>query len=208
MLFTYSSGEPIQIEGLEWFQKVPANRSERNVPKCYQSLAPFLLDSLPRRAQHPTYMKIELKHEKGLQFVSTVRERHHFNLDTPNAPGTDTGATPKEMLLAAVAGCSAMDVVSLLGKYKVPYHSLNVSASAETTDTQPKVFTQIDLLFEINADENAAPDRFIESIEKSLTLYCGVSAMVNSISPIFYTLRLNGEIQGRGRAKFTVDKTS
>jgi putative redox protein len=146
-------------------------------------------------------MRVVLKHEGGIGFRASVRG-HEFMLDTPQAGyGQDRGPTPKEYLLAAVAGCSGMDVASLLGKRKVAFESLEVVCEGETVDRHPKVFHELNLIFSLRG-ESTPLDEVIRAVDESLTRYCGVSANLTGVTAIFYTVILNGETQYRGQARF------
>lgn len=149
-------------------------------------------------------MKANLEWKEAMTFEAKVRQ-HTFTLDTPHLGGKDQGATPKEFLISAILGCSGMDVVALLKKYKIPMKSLKLSGNAETRESHPKIFPQIDIVFDVTVDlsnrETELP-KIIEAVELSMTKFCGVSAMVAPTSPIFYSVVVNGEIEGRGQAKF------
>lgn len=147
-------------------------------------------------------MQAKIVQKQGYSFETDIRG-HRFPLDIPKTQqGGDTGPTPKEWLLASIGGCSAMDVVAFLGKHKIAYDSIAVTANADTTTTQPKVFTSVNVTYEIGAkDPNI--EKIIEAVRQSMTLYCGVSAMIAVSCPIFYTVLINGEIEARDQADFT-----
>lgn len=126
-------------------------------------------------------------------------------LDSGSRPGYDSqGMTPKQALMAAIIGCSAMDIVGWMNKKKVPYESFKVSGGSEQTTTHPKVFVEAEIVFDIEGsqiNESHLPI-IVEAADLSMTKYCGVSAMVSKVVPLFYTVRINGEIEYRGQAKF------
>jgi putative redox protein len=147
-------------------------------------------------------MRAELRYlGKGLELEARLRG-HRITLDSAASPGSaDRGPSPKELLLASILGCTAMDVVSHLRKHRVTPASVEVSAEAEQTDAHPRVFRQVDLVYDFTGED--LPLEVLEAaVRESLTLYCGVSAMVAPVSPIFYALRVNGEIEARGQARF------
>ena len=150
-------------------------------------------------------MRVVLKHEGGIGFRAKVRG-HEFVLDSPAATsagiGQDRGPTPKELLLTAIAGCSAMDVASILGKRKVAFDSLEVTCEADTGERHPRVFHEANLVFDVRGSDVPLA-RVIEAVDQSLTLYCGVSANVARTTAIYYTIVLNGETQFRGQADFS-----
>ncbi|OIR08288.1 hypothetical protein GALL_94560 [mine drainage metagenome] len=97
--------------------------------------------------------------------------------------------SPKQLLLASLCGCSGMDVVSILDKMKVKYSKIEISAEAEQTDTQPKVFIDVKMIYK--ADVNIADiDKLNRAVELSHEKYCGVSAMLKKHCDITYKVEL------------------
>lgn len=149
-------------------------------------------------------MKATLAWKESMTFEAKVRE-HAFTLDSTHFGGKDRGPSPKETLIASVLGCAGMDVVTLLKKYRIDLKSFALTGNAESRELHPKVFPQIDVVFDLRVelkDPEGDLPKVLEAVELSMTKYCGVSAMVAPTSPIFYTVIVNGEIEGRGRAKF------
>lgn len=128
---------------------------------------------------------------------------HQFVLDTKPPLSKDLGPSPKEMLLASIAGCSGIDVASLLKKYRQSPTSLNITASAEARQEHPRIFGRIDLLFAFEGQELDS-EKISEAVRLSMTQYCGVSAMVFQTSPIFYLVLLNGRQVAEGKAQFAI----
>jgi putative redox protein len=66
---------------------------------------------------------------------------HTLVLDAiPEVGGENRGPRPKPLMLAALAGCTAMDVISILKKMRVPVEKFNVRAQGDLTDEHPKHF--------------------------------------------------------------------
>ena len=102
---------------------------------------------------------------------------HAISIDADAAVGGhDLGPRPKGLLLTALAGCTAMDVISILRKMRLEPKSLQVEADAEVADEHPKTFTHITLTYRLRGDLPR------EKVEKAVSLsqdrYCGVSAMI------------------------------
>lgn len=138
---------------------------------------------------------------QGIGFEVQVRDHHQFTDGKKEFGGKDRGPNPKEYVLAGLCGCSGMDVVSLLKKYKVFYDAFDVSAEADLTSMHPIVFSEIHLYFKISGPsvDNAL---FQKAVDLSMTKYCGVSAMLSKAVKIQYHVIGNGvEIQ-TGIAKF------
>lgn len=140
-----------------------------------------------------------------MAFESQIRG-HESMMDAKSEHGGENqGPSPKELLLASIIGCTAMDVVSLMTKMRVEFESFSVQAEADTTEDYPKVFKQVNLVYRING---TAPDlaKVKKSVDLSLTQYCGVSAMISKVSPIVYTITINGENAAEGKADFWSEK--
>jgi putative redox protein len=119
-------------------------------------------------------------------------ENQHFLATTPSgfAVPFDCGREgksapgPMEMLLAALGACTATDVVSILEKKRQKADSLEVLVSGERGDTEPKVWTKIEMVYRLRGkvDEKAVRD----AIELSQTKYCSVAAMLGKVAAITY----------------------
>lgn len=128
--------------------------------------------------------------------------RHHEMLMDTKAPvGSDLANSPKEAVLGAICGCSGMDVVSLLRKGKQTAEVFKIDAHADLTEGHPAIFKQVHLVYKAAGAELTA-DVLLDAVTKSMTLYCGVSAMIAKSCPISYDVELNGAKIGSGVAKF------
>ncbi|MBI3541876.1 MAG: OsmC family protein [Deltaproteobacteria bacterium] len=127
---------------------------------------------------------------------------HQIHMDTKPPIGTDTAMTPKQLVLAGISGCTSMDVVALLKKYKQPLEALVVEVDASQTEGgYPQVFKEVKLVFRFKGALDEA--KVLEAVRLSQTKYCGVSAMLAKAVPITYTVDLNGKNVGSGRADFS-----
>ena len=144
-------------------------------------------------------MKVNCQWQEGLAFTAQLG-RHSVRMDTRPPLGQDSGPSPKQLLLAAIAGCTAMDVVSLLRKHKQPLESLTVDTEADVTSGQPAVFQEVKLRFRIVGKVDR--EQAISAVELSQSKYCGVSAMVSKVSPLTYVIEINEEEVYRGHANF------
>jgi putative redox protein len=99
------------------------------------------------------------------------------------------GLSPKALLLAGLAGCSAVDVVEILHKMRVHFTSLQVLSEAEQTEEHPRVFKDITLTFIINAASTEL-DKIQKAVDLSMDKYCGVAAMLRKNSAIHATVQL------------------
>lgn len=145
-------------------------------------------------------MKLECSWNEKMKFTAQA-DQHSVAMDSKPPFGDNSALSPKQLLLAGICGCTAMDVVSLLKKYKQPLESFHVDADAPTTEGgYPVIFKEVKLVFKLTGQLDA--ERVLESIKLSQTKFCGVSAMVSKAVPINYTVELNGNQIGAGRAEF------
>jgi putative redox protein len=135
-------------------------------------------------------MKVTTNWVSHLAFDVTADTGQTLRLDTTVENGSlGSGMNPKKMILGALCGCSGIDVVEILNKMKVPFTSLSIEASAEQTDTVPKVFSVIHMTYKADVSE-AHLDQLKRAVSLSQEKYCGVSAMIAKTCPIHYTVEL------------------
>jgi putative redox protein len=97
--------------------------------------------------------------------------------------GANDGFKPLELMAMSVAGCTAMDVISILLKKKQEVTSFQVNVTANQASEFPKVFTHVVISYQItghSVDEAAV----LRSIELSATKYCPAQAMLGKVVPM------------------------
>ena len=112
---------------------------------------------------------------------------HTIRMDTMPEMGDDSGPSPKQLVLAGLAGCTGMDVASLLKKMRVEYDSFEIYTEADLTEEHPKVFSEIRLVYRFTG-ENIDKAKVEKAVNLSKDRYCGVSAMLKKNSPILYSI--------------------
>lgn len=118
-----------------------------------------------------------------MSFESII-DGHSIFLDAKKENGgEDKGPSPKKLLLSTLAGCTGMDVVSLLHKMRVEFSDFEIITDADLTEEHPKVFTHIDLIYRIRVKAEDH-DKVQKAIKLSEEKYCGISAMLKKNSPI------------------------
>lgn len=136
-------------------------------------------------------METTTKWVNTLAFDS-VSGNHVARMDTTTAGGgSDSGMSPKKMLLGALSTCSGMDVVNILNKMKVPFTLLEIVASAEQTEEEPKVFKDISLVYKTDVDKSFA-DKMERAVDLSQNKYCGIAAMLRKHCEISHTIEYVG----------------
>ena len=125
------------------------------------------------------------RQESGMRFSVTTGSGHRLVVD--DAAG-DAGPRPAELLMAAQAGCTAMDVASILRKKRQEATRYEVAVSGESAEDHPRVFTSITVEHRVEGAVEAEALR--RSIELSSTRYCPVSAMLSASVRIEHRYRL------------------
>ena len=101
----------------------------------------------------------------------------------------EDGFGAKALVLSAIAACSGIDIVDILGKMRVQFSDLEIETEAEQTEEHPKVFKDIFVTYKLKTDLSNE-DKVKKAIDLSLDKYCGVSAMLRKNSPIHYKLQI------------------
>lgn len=119
-------------------------------------------------------MKSKVVFQEGMAFDVELNG-HHFTIDAAEkVGGKDKGPQPKGLVLSALGGCTAMDVVSIMRKKKVDFDRFEVEVLGETADDYPMEFVSIKVIYHVwgsDIDKKAVE----RSVELSETKYCGVS---------------------------------
>ena len=102
---------------------------------------------------------------------------HKLIMDAPEpAGGKDLGPSPKKLQLAALSGCTGMDIVSILKKMRVTFKALDIEVQGDLTDEHPKQYSKMHVIYTFTGK-----DLSIEKIEKAVKMseetYCGVGAL-------------------------------
>ncbi len=118
---------------------------------------------------------------------------HDLAMDAGDPDGLDSAARPTEALLAALAGCTSMDVASILRKKRQSPISYQIHVRGQKSVEHPQVFTHVVVEHRVSGAVEAEALR--RSIELSATRYCPVSAMLSKAVTIEhrYRLRRDGE---------------
>ena len=133
-----------------------------------------------------------------LSFTGSAESGFNLPLDGyTSVGGRGDGFRPMEMFAIGLAGCTAMDVISILTKKRQDVTGFEVQTHIDRAETHPKVFTHAVIEYFVtghNVDEAAV----VRSIELSATAYCPAQAMLGQIMPIELVYHIY-EDQGDGR---------
>ncbi|MBW1880828.1 MAG: OsmC family protein [Deltaproteobacteria bacterium] len=107
--------------------------------------------------------------------------------------GQGLGPKPKGLVLTALVGCTAMDVISILRKMRVEVDGFEVEADASVAEEHPQTFTEITVTYRFEGTD--LPEaRLRRAIELSEDKYCGVSAMLRASASLRHQIVVNGEV--------------
>ncbi len=130
--------------------------------------------------------KIETIHKEGMAF-STDMQGHEIMIDAEEQfGGNGKGPRPKALLLKSLAGCTGMDVVSLLRKMRVEFSDFAIEVSGELTDEHPKYYHTITLEYRVKLADEKDQAKFEKAVNLSQDRYCGVSAMLSKAAELKY----------------------
>ena len=102
---------------------------------------------------------------------------HKIVLDAAEPVGGENrGPRPKPLMLTALAGCTGMDVVSILKKMRVQVEDFSVSVEGDLTDEHPKQYYKMNVIYEFKG-KDLPLDKLKKAVSLSEENYCGVSAM-------------------------------
>ncbi len=101
------------------------------------------------------------------------------------------GASPMELVLMALCGCTAIDIVSILRKKREPFTALTVSAAAEQAENPPRVFSSVKLIYRVSGP--VSHKAMQDAVRLSETKYCSVAAMISKTAEIEYVIEYAGE---------------
>jgi putative redox protein len=132
---------------------------------------------------------LELNFLGGMAFETEING-HKLYIDADESVGgKNSGPRPKVMMMLALAGCTGMDVVSILRKMRVEYDSLTIGIEAELDDEFPKPYTYMKVIYKFKGK-----DLSLEKIQKAVDLskerYCGVSANYKDSFPVEHEIRI------------------
>jgi putative redox protein len=127
---------------------------------------------------------------EGMAFETEVNG-HKLYLDAnEEVGGKNRGPRPKPFMMVALAGCTGMDVVSILKKMRVEFDSFSIGIESELTEEHPKKFASMKIIYSFKG-KNLSEDKLKKAIELSQDRYCGVSANYRDAMKLDYEIRIN-----------------
>jgi putative redox protein len=131
-----------------------------------------------------------IKQVQGTTLVARGDTNHWVVMDgSPTFGGSSAGSSPKELLLMALGGCTANDVIPILKKKRVPLHNLEVHVTGNTREEHPQTFDDVHIEYVFYGEEMDPAD-LERAIELSMTKYCSISAMLRASTTLTHSYRI------------------
>ncbi|OYY54972.1 MAG: peroxiredoxin [Halothiobacillus sp. 28-55-5] len=132
-------------------------------------------------------MKARVKWVEGMAFMAESDSGHGVMIDgAPDIGGRNLGVRPMEMVLMGLGGCTAIDVMVILGKQRQPVEDCWIELDADRSDVDaPKVFTKIHLHYVVKG-AGLDSKQVERAVKLSADKYCSVSAMLKEKVEISY----------------------
>lgn len=122
--------------------------------------------------------------KQNLQFESDNPSGHKVLIDTSvENGGQNSGLAPKAMMLSSLAGCSGLDVVSILAKMKVQVADFKIITTGELTEEHPKYYHSVQVIYQFFGNE-LPQDKLKKAVDLSVEKYCGVMEMFRKFAKI------------------------
>lgn len=118
------------------------------------------------------------------QFKSDNPSGYEFTMfDKSQDNGDVVGFAPKALMLSSLAGCSGLDVVSLLEKMRAEVANFKIEVTAELTDEHPKFYNKVKVDYHFT-DSELQPEKIQKAVNLSVTKYCGVMEMFRQFAEV------------------------
>src|SRR5699024_8279626 len=132
-------------------------------------------------------LKARIHWKDSMAFSGTTPSGHNLVMDAgADIGGKDTGPRPPELLLFGVAGCTGIDIVSILKKMRYEPDKCHMTVEGERAEEHPKEFTKIHIHYVLEGD--LPEDKVVRAIELSKDKYCTVAHSLKAEITAAYTI--------------------
>ncbi|MFL6559861.1 MAG: OsmC family protein [Bacillus sp. (in: firmicutes)] len=132
-------------------------------------------------------MEITINWKEKMAFLGVTPTGHQFIMDAaPEVGGENLGPRPMELLLQAVAGCTGIDIISILQKMRLNPTAFQMDVKGERAEEHPKRFTTINIHYAL--DGELPEDKVVRAIQLSKDKYCSVSHSLNAEITVSYSI--------------------
>jgi putative redox protein len=138
-------------------------------------------------------MDARVEWKDGMAFEAHLDE-FHFTIDADEQfGGLNKGPQPKGLTLVSLAGCTAMDVISILQKMRVKVDAFEVATDAVIEKDYPKRILEVVIKYSFKG-ENVPLDKVKHAIELSLENYCGITATLRPSVKLTHQIIINDQV--------------
>jgi putative redox protein len=127
--------------------------------------------------------KITTNWKGNMLFDSDNPSGYHVLMDTDVEGKTREGLSPKALMLSSLAGCSGLDVVSILDKMKIDTYDLKMEVEGLLTDEHPKYYHTVILDYHFTG-KDLNEEKINRAVQLSIEKYCGVMEMFRRFSEV------------------------
>jgi len=140
----------------------------------------------------PSGMSLTVQHVGGMAFVGRGPSGHPIQMDAArDAGGSDSGARPMELILAALGGCSGIDVVHILNKMRIAVDSFEIRIHGTRREEHPRRFTSIEVEYVFRGAGLAEKrHRLEEAVRLSQEKYCSVADMLKQAAQLSWRVTI------------------
>lgn len=132
---------------------------------------------------------IQLSWQKNMAF-ETELNGHKLQIDASDeVGGNNKGPRPKPLMLVALAGCTGMDVISILKKMRINVDDFDVEVVAKSTEEHPKHYTSMHLIYKFTG-KNLPKDKLEKAVDLSQERYCGVSYVYKKAMDLTFEVKI------------------
>ena len=134
-------------------------------------------------------MKATVKWEGNLNFKGQAESGHWVQMSSPKKGEETFGASPMELVLIGLGGCTSMDIVWILQKKRIIFEDFWVEIDADKTEDHPKVYSRIHLKF-IFKGQGLKIEPLEQAAKLSAEKYCSVGAMLGKVARITHEVEI------------------
>lgn len=138
-------------------------------------------------------MQAQVRWNGKLGFVGISGSNHAVVMDVSKENGGDgAAASPMELVLLGLAGCSGIDVALIVKKKRLNVRDFQIFVDGQRADEHPQVFNKVQMKFVFEGD-NLSQKALEDAVRLSLDKYCSVAGMVNKTAEITWTVEIKDE---------------
>jgi putative redox protein len=132
--------------------------------------------------------QVSTSYKGNMAFAAEI-DHHNVLMDASvNDGGDDAAPSPKKLMLASLAGCTGIDIVSILSKMKVSFSQFDIMIEATLTDDYPKIYNHVSITYSIKVKEQDKP-KMEKAVQLSQEKYCGVNAMFKAFATVIFAIK-------------------